>query len=221
MPINDWETQFNEWSRGDDFRNFIYNNTNNGSLGGGGGIQPPSINPVNEPENEEITMQQILSYLDNRLANNPDNVGYTPTGNYQGENYFPHINPNDDDYASKIRANIAEQEYHDYLQRFKPMEQELMWSVDNPLLKAIDQYRTTSNVHSAYLNTNAQKKRTMQRYGLQVDGTSVKNNVIARSAALAKARNETRRAGKQRDINIMGGGLNASASTRLTQEGGS
>jgi len=116
----------------------------------------------------------------------------------------------DDDYASKMRAWIARQEWQDYLARFAPVEEELLGMVGNKELLNSELEQADKNMQSSFRTAEQMQNIERQRYGLALnDRNAIRNKAaleLEKTAATAQALNDVRAAAKDRDLAILGGG---------------
>lgn len=134
------------------------------------------------------------------------------------------LDPNSNDYASQIRARIARQQWQDYLQRFAPIEQELINSIGNKelLRKAIA--RGDENVERSFDSARGQFQRRLSRQGvgLSTDQAAASERSMGLSEAAAKvaSRNRTRMNVRDREMQILGGTGGSVANMARSNMGG-
>lgn len=143
--------------------------------------------------------------------------GQTPNSQWTN---LPRVDPNDPDFASKMRANLARAEWDDYIARFQPIEDELIAELGKPA----DVDGARANVTASFDNARAGMQRQQEKYGINMDAqakaATSRGLGLQQSLATAGAANQARRAKRARDLGIMGGGLSIKAGTGATGGGG-
>ena len=191
--------------------NTPYPGTPNSYLGGPSGYSGSELNTIGGPQNNQNPFGNsggIFGRLGNQAYNQV-------TANTLSTNGFD-LNPNGDKYASNLNSWIHTQEYNDYQRRFRPIEDELIGSVDNPEVMQNAMDRTRSNVDQGFGMSEGITKRAFERMGVEAPERDT-NSRLHQAASKAQALNSTKRGILERDLQIMGGGLTPAAQTRLNQ----
>lgn len=124
-------------------------------------------------------------------------------------NSFYGVNYNDKHFASKTYANLINEQYADYRERFLPYEQRLMSLADSTQLLDEQLSRVTTNVNQSYDNIGQQQAIMNQRYGLSQSAdqqkSQARNTDINRALSMAHAKNNTRVAVSDMQTGILTG----------------
>ena len=138
---------------------------------------------------------------------------------------YGNISPFDDQFSSKTFANIINQEYQDYLQRFNPYEKRMLSLAESRELLDEQLGRITTNVNSSFskpsMNAGALQQ---QRYGVQASGQQQqhqsKQNDMNRALSTTHARNNTRVADGDRRMGLITGTDSSRANVMRQTQGG-
>ena len=133
------------------------------------------------------------------------------------------ISQSDDEYASKLYAQIIESQYEDYQQRFQPYETKLMDLAQSRELLDQQLSRIGTNISSSFSNPNfSAGALASQRYGTQQNAQeqsfNAKQASMDKALAIAHAKNNTRLANADMQQNMVTGGT--SVRGLITQQGG-
>lgn len=113
------------------------------------------------------------------------------------------INPNDEDFASKVNAALARRDWADYQRKFMPIHAELKDAVMSDKLVNEQLGRVSDNVDNAYNRQQQAADSRMQRMGLaQADAGRVD---MAKALSTADAENNVRTSGKDRSLAAIAG----------------
>lgn len=133
------------------------------------------------------------------------------------------IDPNDSKYASKTYAQLINNQYQDYRNRFLPYEERLMSLADSTQLLDEQLSRVTTNVNNAYNGANQQQSMMNQRYGLTQSAAQTqsqdRNTDINSALSMAHGKNNSRIAHSDRQNAILTG-ASAGQQTFKQQVGG-
>lgn len=134
------------------------------------------------------------------------NVSYNPS-----ESAYNSINPANYLYdkkkgASNLSAAVQRAQYQDYLNRFAPVENYLVNSINgrNTQDLGFDVARANQSVVNSGMNMQGQQERAMGRFGLQYRGPNIgaSNEITGGRVA---AMNQARMADEQRALDLMSG----------------
>jgi len=123
--------------------------------------------------------------------------------------------------ADNTFGRIARAQWSDYKSRFMPAENELIDSIGNPhlLKKQID--RNVDFVNMGFDNAQTGVDQKMRQYGSQLtdrqEVASTRQSDLSRNLGVIDAKNVTRLAKKERDMQAMAGGV--STSSKATRAG--
>lgn len=108
--------------------------------------------------------------------------------------------------ASNLSAAVQRAQYQDYLNRFAPVENFLVNSLDGRNTKDLgyDLARANQSVISAGQNMQGQQERAMGRFGLQYRGPSIADSNEITGGRVA-ALNQARMADEERALSLMSG----------------
>ncbi|MDH5257870.1 MAG: hypothetical protein OEX07_07670 [Gammaproteobacteria bacterium] len=140
-----------------------------------------------------------------------DSLGITENGVGSGS---PDDDRDPDDHkASQINADLVRSEWEDYKTRFRPKENELIGHVNNKAERAQAVTRARESVGQGFTNAKAQVNQNLGQYGMTMTGAQKKSSdrrmKLTEAASKAGASNTTRQFIRDRDLNIIGGGMNA------------
>ena len=120
------------------------------------------------------------------------------------------INPNDDEYASKLNAQLTHRQWANYQDTYLPIHDQLFRASMSHDLANEQLARTKGNVDRAYDANQAAKNTRMQRYGL----SDVDDDSLERAKSLAHANNSIRSYDKERRSAAVAGGATAAMPER-------
>lgn len=143
--------------------------------------------------------------------------------NWRGNNSYGNRNYNSDDYASNTYADLINQQYQDYKNRFLPYEKRLMSLADSTEMLDQQLSRVTTNVTDSYKDVGAQQAIMNQRYGLTQSAgqkqSQERNTSLNSAMSMAHAKNNTRVAHSDMQNSILTG-ASMSQQTFQQQQGG-
>ena len=154
--------------------------------------------------------------------NVPDRgFGYDPTRYDSGSLY---VNPyrQGDQSAQDMMADLYEAEFQDYLNRFFPVEQDLIAQMTTGFedLQQEEIGRAQAAVAKQYANVRGQETRRQAGYGLQLRPETQGDYQRSETSALVAARNFARMRAGERRMQILSGGLGGMSQKAISQEGG-
>lgn len=127
-----------------------------------------------------------------------------------------------DHQADRNRSKIARAEWNDYKKRFRPIENELIGQIGDRSTYADAVTRSTESVSDTYQTGLGELDRNMARYGVTQSDIERADNArrygLSRATSMAEAANRARSAVKNRNMQIMGGGLAPSTVRKQQQE---
>lgn len=142
---------------------------------------------------------------------------------YSSHGFYGSVPYSDDDYASRTYANLINQQYADYRQRFLPYEQRLMEMANNSQLLDEQLGRISTNIDNSFGSRGMQQRIMNERYGLTMNTNQQtkqdKMSGIDRALATAHANNNTRIAHSDLQNSILTGASTAQQSYTNTREG--
>jgi len=182
----------------------------NPQIGGGssfGGTPSPST---------EIDLQNIPPLFNFNLP--VDGTTEEPDPYNPQEGYGTYVDWTGKRKASDINAQIIRAEYEDYKRRFIPAENELMRlaSSEEEKQKAVDS--AEQSVIRGFDSSERQSNMTAERLGVGAPASMVgaeRSNALAETAAIAQAKNDTRKQQEDLQLEIMTGIGNAGNQTRI------
>lgn len=132
---------------------------------------------------------------------------------------YTYVNPfrNGDQSAQETLADLYQAEFQDYLARFFPVEQDLIYQMTEGFeeLQQEEIGRAQRAVARQYANVRGQEGRRLGGFGLSLRPGSGQDFKRAETSALVQARNFARIASEQRRSDVLsGGGLGGSAMTQ-------
>jgi len=136
--------------------------------------------------------------------------------NYGGNNNY--VNPfrSGDQGAQETLADLYEAEFQDYLNRFFPVEQDLIQQMTTGFeqLQQEEISRAQEAVARQYSSARGQQKRRMQGYGLDLRPETQSDFQRSETSALVAARNFARERAEQRRLDITSGGLGSGMTSK-------
>lgn len=148
--------------------------------------------------------------------------GNNPYGGSQGSLYVdPFVSG--DQGAQETLARLYEAEFEDYLQRFFPVEQDLIQQMTTGFggLQQEEIARAQKAVARQYANVAGQQQRRLAGYGLRTPMGTQQEMQRSETSALVAARNFARMRSEERRMQVLSGGLGSGISERtVTQQGG-
>lgn len=155
---------------------------------GGRAAPPPDQNQPDKPEQDETGN-----------TNSPDTTwGYDVP--YAGVDF------GDDEYASKMRANLVRAQWEDYKARFRPIEDELVASLDKPANTG----RAVSAASRSFDRASESDAMRLSRYGVSRNARQSRaferRTGLAEAASKAGAASQARERKYKRDLELMAGG---------------
>jgi hypothetical protein len=136
-----------------------------------------------------------------------------------------YVNPyrTGDQSAQDMMADLYESEFQDYLNRFFPVEQDLIAQMTTGFeqLQQEEIGRAQSAVARQYANTRGQETRRRAGFGLTRGLTPEADYQRSETSSLVAARNFARMRSEERRMQIMsGGGLGGMSQKAVAQQGG-
>lgn len=150
--------------------------------------------------------------------------------NRQGKNYDPtisesnlYVNPfrSGDQSAQDTLADLYEAEFQDYLQRFFPVEQDLIQQMTTGFeeLQQEEIGRAQEAVARQYANVRGQAGRRQAGFGLSLRPESQSDFERSETSALISARNFARARSEQRRMDVLSGGLGSGMTSKSLIQG--
>ncbi len=134
--------------------------------------------------------------------------GYNPTG-YNSDSLY--VNPfrSGDQSAQDTLSDLYESEFQDYLNRFFPVEQDLIAQMTTGFegLQQEEIGRAQEAVAKQYANVRGQETRRQQGYGLNLRPESQGDFQRSETSALVAARNFAKMRSEERRMQVLSGGL--------------
>jgi hypothetical protein len=147
--------------------------------------------------------------------------GYDPMSYNSGSLY---VNPyrQGDQSAQDMMADLYESEFQDYLNRFFPVEKDLIAQMTTGFedLQQEEIGRAQAAVARQYANVRGQEQRRQAGYGLQLRPETQGDYQRSETSALVAARNFARMRAGERRMQILSGGLGGMSQKAVSQEGG-
>lgn len=148
----------------------------------------------------------------------PQTTPFTGAGFYEGEtgSYYGrdprYVDPfqSGDFAAQETLSDLYEQEFQDYLNRFFPIEQDLItqMTTDFSGLQREEIDRAQAAVARQFATSRGTRMRNLQSFGLTGSGRDFSNNFNrSEVSALVAARNFARERSEQRRLEVLGGGV--------------
>ena len=147
----------------------------------------------------------------------PGYGGQTPNPGYNYVNPFR----KGDQAAQETLADLYEAEFQDYLNRFYPVEQDLIYQMTEGFegLQQEEIGRAQEAVAKQYANVRGQETRRQAGYGLSLNPQGQADYQRSQTSALVAAKNFARMRSVERRNQIISGGL-GSAMTQRSALGG-
>lgn len=151
--------------------------------------------------------------------------GYIPSGfpNYANSTYFVDPNRTGDTAAQDTLAELYEAEYRDYLNRFFPVQQQLISEVTDlyPGLRQEEITRAQQSVARAYANVSGQQRRRLGGFGLRESENFYRDLERSQVSATVAARNLAAQRADERRMELMSGNIGGALGTRaIATQGG-
>ena len=142
--------------------------------------------------------------------------GYDYMNNQTPGNYFVDPNRTGDSAAQDTLADLYEAEFQDYLNRFFPVEKDLIQQMTTGFggLQQEEIGRAQEATARQYANVQGQQARRMAGYGLQQDSGYAQDASRGETGAIVAARNFARLRSEERRQQILSGGVGSA----LTQK---
>ncbi|MGB0969422.1 MAG: hypothetical protein ACPGVG_00465 [Mycobacterium sp.] len=190
-----------------------------GDVGGGGGehgrdyIDPVSGEGLTRAELERQIREQLLREQQSLAAE----VG-------QVDEQWAAANP------SEASAEITRQQWQQFQERFRPMEDELIADISDMSSIGRDADRASTQVRDQFARARGTQQRNMRRAGISQDarqaGMSNRRSALAEALGRTNAENQTRRTSFDDKVNRLGDmigtgrGLRTNAAGSLSQAAG-
>ncbi len=142
---------------------------------------------------------------------------YTQGGGlFQGQNTYVNPYRQGDQSAQDTLADLYEAEFQDYLNRFFPVEQDLIEQMTTGFgeLQQEEIGRAQRAVARQYSNVRGQEGRRMSGFGLALRPESGNDFRRSETSALVAARNFARIRSEQRRSDVLSGGLGSAMNER-------
>ena len=190
-----------------------------GGQGGGlYGMGQPMVN-ISIPTMEQITAGMNLGGEVGSYGG-PSSIygGYNPINPYANV-FEPISTATTGDYgAQEALARLYDAEYQDYLNRFFPVEQQLMSEMQGGFgaQQQAEVERAQRTAARTFANLRGQEQRRRAGFGMNVDMET--NNALdrAETSSIVAARNFARMRSEERRMQILSGGLGSIAQQRST-----
>lgn len=142
--------------------------------------------------------------------------GYQNMYNQTPGNYFVDPYRTGDQAAQDTLADLYEAEFQDYLNRFFPVEQDLIQQMTTGFegLQQEEIGRAQQATATQYANVQGQQARRMAGYGLQMSSGYAQDASRGETSAIVAARNFARLRSEERRNQILSGGIGSA----LTQK---
>ena len=141
----------------------------------------------------------------------PEDQAYTPTAGVPDYQPTYLSTSGGSESAQKNRAKVARAEFEDWKTRFRPVEQELIGQIGDPGVYRENVDRATESVDTAFTTGAGETQRNLSRYGVQpsaIESTQQQRQYgLSKAKATAEAANRSRSAVKNREMQVMAGGL--------------
>ena len=142
------------------------------------------------------------------------NFGGNRAGNYGQRGGNLYVNPfrQGDQSAQDTLADLYEAEFQDYLNRFFPVEQDLIRQMTTGFgeLQQEEINRAQGAVARQFANAEGQNTRRMAGFGVPLRGDMQNDMSRSETSALVAARNFARERSEQRRMEIISGGMGGS-----------
>jgi hypothetical protein len=142
--------------------------------------------------------------------------GYQNVNNQTPGSYFVDPNRTGDSAAQDTLADLYEAEFQDYLNRFFPVEKDLIQQMTTGFdgLQQEEIGRAQEATARQYANVQGQQSRRMAGYGLQQDSGYAQDASRGETGAMVAAKNFARLRSEERRQQILSGGTGSA----LTQK---
>ena len=142
--------------------------------------------------------------------------GYQNVNNQTPGSYFVDPNRTGDSAAQDTLADLYEAEFQDYLNRFFPVEKDLIQQMTTGFdgLQQEEIGRAQEATARQYANVQGQQSRRMAGYGLQQDSGYAQDASRGETGAMLAAKNFARLRSEERRQQILSGGVGSA----LTQK---
>lgn len=155
-------------------------------------------------------------------------IGYYNTEDTYSDPYYSqnnlYVNPfrSGDQAAQDTLAELYEAEFQDYLQRFFPVEQDLIQQMTTGFegLQQEEIGRAQEAVARQYANVRGQMGRRQAGFGLRSRPEFQSDYQRSETSALIAARNLARMRSEERRTQILSGGLGSTMAQKSITEGG-
>lgn len=131
--------------------------------------------------------------------------------------------PQKDDYAQKKYAQISREQWEDYKTRFRPYEDKLIDSINNPVLRDEEIGRAKKDTRMAYDTAERDALMRSGRYGgMSADERKVLDRKmgLAEATSVTAATNNTRQDIIDRDTQVQSGMVNVGRGVKGEATGG-
>ena len=120
--------------------------------------------------------------------------------------------------AQETLARLYDAEFQDYLQRFFPVEQRLMFDMQEGFAEQqqAEINRAQRTAARTFANIRGQEQRRRAGFGMNVDGATNAALDRAETGAIVAARNFARMRAEERRLQILSGGLGSIAQQRTS-----
>ena len=149
--------------------------------------------------------------------------GNNMAGNFEQSSNNLYVNPfrQGDQSAQETLADLYEAEFQDYLNRFFPVEQDLIRQMTTGFgeLQQEEINRAQGAVARQFANAEGQNTRRMAGFGVALRGDMQNDMSRSETSALVAARNLARERSEQRRMEIISGGMGGSMRQRSTTGG--
>jgi len=156
----------------------------------------------------------------NTMGSGFGNSGFSGSSQPSSYNY---VNPfrQGDQSAQDTLADLYEAEFQDYLNRFFPVEQDLIEQMTTGFegLQQEEIGRAQAAVARQYANVRGQESRRQAGYGLQLRPEAQGDYQRSETSALVAARNFARMRANERRTQILSGGLGSSMAQKSVTGG--
>tara|TARA_R100000231_G_scaffold2359_5_gene4166 strand:- start:9202 stop:9732 length:531 start_codon:yes stop_codon:yes gene_type:complete len=152
------------------------------------------------------------------------NYGGGMAGNYGQSGGNLYVNPfrQGDQSAQDTLADLYEAEFQDYLNRFFPVEQDLIRQMTTGFgeLQQEEINRAQGAVARQFANTRGQEMRRQAGFGVSLRPETQTDFQRAEASSLVAARNFARMRSEERRMQILSGGLGSGITDRSLTQGG-
>jgi len=137
--------------------------------------------------------------------------------------YFVDPNRTGNQAAQETLADLYEAEYQDYLNRFFPVQQQLISEVTDqyPGLRQEEIQRAQESVARAYANISGQQRRRLGGFGLRESESFYRDLERSQVSATVAAKNLAAQRADERRMELMSGNIGGALGTRaIATQGG-